>query len=101
MISIMILTAFSTMVMLRPPTSVALILDIKPIPTSAKWVLMGGTLANVILSIAFERYLHKAFARLLGFVFKLRYLIGGHPTRTREGKAYRAVETGIAHGGTL
>ncbi|KZT40553.1 hypothetical protein SISSUDRAFT_1044071 [Sistotremastrum suecicum HHB10207 ss-3] len=96
MLSIIVLATFSTIVLLAPPQVAVLLLDIMPLPRDAKLALLGISALNVVASLAFERWLQGLFAKLLGFLSKLRG--GSTRRRTNEGKMYKAVEHGLMRG---
>lgn len=96
MLSITVLTVFSTIVLLAPPQVAVLLLDIMPLPRDAKLALLGIAVLNVVLSLAFERWLQGILAKFIGLLMKLRG--GATRRRTKEGKMYKAVEHGLMRG---
>ncbi|CAE6510585.1 unnamed protein product [Rhizoctonia solani] len=88
MASIVALTAFSTLVLLAPPQSIRLILDLMDIPASAKRTLLVGAILNAAVCFAFERWNPVAGA--------LEAVSRGSQRRVRGGLEYRAVEGGMA-----
>jgi cation-transporting P-type ATPase 13A2 len=92
MLSLVTLSAFNIMVLLRPPQAVADILELMPLPSSGRFTLLATAAANVILSVAFERWGAPSVARVVGWVLRSRRNSRG---RVREGKIYKAVEGGM------
>lgn len=92
--SVAVLTVFSGMVLISPPSLIAIILDIKTIPPEGRLTLLIGVVLNVIVSFVFERYLQAAFGELLSVIGKLRYLLQSR--KQGSGKAYKNIETGLA-----
>lgn len=88
MASIVALTLFSTLVLLAPPQSLRLILDIMPIPSSAKRTLLFAAVLNALVCFGFERWNPVAGA--------LEAVSRGQQKRMRGGLEYRAVEGGMA-----
>ncbi|CAE6439084.1 unnamed protein product [Rhizoctonia solani] len=88
MLSIVALTAFSTLVLLAPPQAIRLLLDLMEIPTSAKRTLLIGAILNAGVCFAFERWNPVAGA--------LEAVSRRSQRRVRAGLEYRAVEGGMA-----
>lgn len=88
MASIVLLTAFSTLVLVAPPQSVRLVLDVMPLPASAKQTLLVAAVLNAAMCFGFERWNPLAGA--------LEVLSRGQQKRVRGGLEYRAVEGGMA-----
>ncbi|CAE6532313.1 unnamed protein product [Rhizoctonia solani] len=87
MLSIVALTAFSTLVLLAPPQAIRLLLDLMVIPTSAKRTLLIGAILNAAVCFAFERWNPVAGA--------LQVVSRQSQRRVRAGLEYRAVEGGM------
>ncbi|KAG9102700.1 hypothetical protein FRC06_001408 [Ceratobasidium sp. 370] len=90
MASIVALTLFSTLVLFAPPQPLRFLLDIMPIPSSAKTTLFIGAVANAAICFAFERWNPIAGA--------LEVLSSGRKRRSKGGLEYRAVEGGMVGG---
>ncbi|KAG8690555.1 hypothetical protein FRC08_010493, partial [Ceratobasidium sp. 394] len=90
MASIVALTAFSTLVLFAPPQPLRLLLDIMPIPYSAKMTLFIAAVANAAVCFAFERWNPIAGA--------LEVLSSGRKRRSKGGLEYRAIEGGMVGG---
>ena len=88
MASLVALTAFSTLVLFAPPQSLRLLLDIMPIPDSAKLTLFAGAVLNAAVCFGFERWNPIAAA--------LEAVSRGHRRRVKGGLEYKAVEGGMA-----
>ncbi|KDQ21478.1 hypothetical protein BOTBODRAFT_25926 [Botryobasidium botryosum FD-172 SS1] len=88
--SLIILTSFSTYVLISPPQMMSLLLDLKVLPYSAKLTLLTGVVLNVLACVAFERW--AIVAKVVIFVSK-RWR--GRRRRVKAGKTYEAVEGGM------
>ncbi|KIK97368.1 hypothetical protein PAXRUDRAFT_765457 [Paxillus rubicundulus Ve08.2h10] len=88
MVSIIALSLFNLLVLLRPPKSVELVLELMPLPFSARLWLAAFVVVNVVASLAFEQWATQLVSRLIGALMTLRR----EQKRYREGKVYRAVE---------
>jgi len=89
MFSIISLSLLSTVLLLAPPKSMEVLVDLMPLPIVAKLTLLAAVVVNVLISVAYERWGCTRVARLSSVV--LRSLRPGN-RRTREGKVYKAVE---------
>jgi cation-transporting ATPase 13A2 len=89
MVSIVALTAFSTLVLFAPPQALRILLDIMPLPSGAKWTLFVGAVINAAVCFAFERWNPIAVA--------LEAVSNGR-RRTKGGLEYKAVEGGMGAG---
>ncbi|KAH7339862.1 hypothetical protein B0J17DRAFT_657059 [Rhizoctonia solani] len=87
MASIVVLTVFSTVVLLAPPQSLRLLLDLMEIPTGAKRTLLIAAILNAAVCFGFERWNPVASA--------LEAVARGSQRRVRGGLEYRAVEGGM------
>jgi len=91
MLTILILSAFSTYVLISPPPSLALILDLMDLPYTARLTLLGVVVANVVCSLLLERW--NLVGRAVAVV--QRWWRHSHSKkRVRDGKAYKAIEGG-------
>lgn len=88
MVSIIALSLFNLLVLFRPPKALELILELMPIPFSARATLAVFVLVNIMVSLAFEEWVAQLIAKLIGALMKLQR----EKKRYREGKAYKAVE---------
>lgn len=88
MASLVALTAFSTLVLFAPPQSIRLLLDIMPIPSSAKMTLFAGAVLNAAVCFGFERWNPIAAA--------LEVISRRQRRRVKGGLEYKAVEGGMA-----
>ncbi|KAH7925940.1 hypothetical protein BV22DRAFT_1112020 [Leucogyrophana mollusca] len=91
MLAIITLSLFSLLVLLHPPKLLALILELMPIPFSARAWLVVFVGANVVLSLAFEQWATQVISQIIGVLLNWRR----GKRRFREGKAYKAVEGGM------
>ncbi|KII92069.1 hypothetical protein PLICRDRAFT_103455 [Plicaturopsis crispa FD-325 SS-3] len=92
MFSLVVLLVFNTVVLLYPPQSVALLLELMPLPFSARVTFLTAAVINVVLSMAFEQWGAQAAAQLVGGLLRLRRQ---DRRRVRDGKAYKAIEGGM------
>jgi cation-transporting ATPase 13A3/4/5 len=91
MLSIIVLTIFSTFVLLAPPSALARLLDIKPLPPSSRVTLLVAAALNAVLCGALERW--APLARIITSIS--RQFKTGKRRGVREGKLYKAVEGGM------
>ncbi|EGO26058.1 Ca-transporting ATPase [Serpula lacrymans var. lacrymans S7.9] len=91
MVSIVALSLFNLLVTLSPLKSLALLLELMPLPLSARMWLVVFAVVNVVLSLAFEQWATQAISKVIGALLNLRQ----EKRRFREGKAYKAVEGGM------
>ena len=90
MVSIGCLSLFNVLVLLFPPGPIAAILELMPLPYSARWTLLLAVVINVAISMAYERWGAQNVAVLIGAAMRMR-----RRWRTRDGKTYKAVEGGM------
>jgi len=91
MLCIVVLTAFSTLILLAPPPMVSSVLDTLSIPLSARLTLLGAVVANALLCSALERW--EPLAKIITWVTTR---VKNRPRRSvRDGKLYKAVEGGM------
>jgi hypothetical protein len=88
------LVVINVWLLLSPSKAVANLLTLVDFPTSARWTLLAAAVVNAVLSMGFERWGTVLTSEVLG---RLGYLwnVSGGRWKTREGKAYKAVETGL------
>lgn len=91
MFSIVTLAVFNMIVLLYPPEPVRKVLELMLLPFSARSSLLLAVIINIVLSMAFEEWGTRVIAQALGMLFRLR----NGRRRTREGKAYKAIEGGM------
>ncbi|KAH7888606.1 hypothetical protein F5I97DRAFT_1854044 [Phlebopus sp. FC_14] len=91
MVSIVALTSFNLLVLLRPPRALELILELMSLPLAARWWLGLFVLVNVTASLAFEQWATQLISKAVGVLISLHH----ERRRYREGKAYKAVEGGM------
>ncbi|KZT04578.1 Ca-transporting ATPase [Laetiporus sulphureus 93-53] len=90
MLSIACLSLFNVVVLLSPPRPVASLLELVPLPFSARITLLGAAILNVVLSVTYEQWGTQAVSRVIGYVMQLR-----RQQRTKDGKVYKTVEGGM------
>ncbi|KIJ26543.1 hypothetical protein M422DRAFT_192081 [Sphaerobolus stellatus SS14] len=81
------LSAFSTLLLLRSPQAFANILGLMAIPMRARVELMAVVAVNVVLSLAFEEWLQQLVVKVISRVLRRR-----RRGRREDGKVYKAVE---------
>ncbi|KAI0051214.1 P-type ATPase [Auriscalpium vulgare] len=89
MLSLSALSTFNILVLLAPPRVVSDILELMPLPLSARVTLLCVGVINVALSLAFERWGAQVVADAVNAIGVFQQ---GPRRRVRDGKAYRAVE---------
>jgi len=81
--AVLVLCGFSTILLLAPPQSMMVLLELMPLPMGAKQTLAVVVVFNALLCIGFERYLAGRIARWLRRA----------KTRSRtKSRAYKVVE---------
>ncbi|KAJ7251534.1 Ca-transporting ATPase [Mycena haematopus] len=94
MISLGLLTALNTLVLLAPPKPVSDLLTLMPLPFHGRIVLMCGAVVNAVLCLGFEQWGAGTLAAVAGRVGS--YLKPSRwRGRRRDGKIYKAVEGGM------
>ncbi|KAF8444715.1 hypothetical protein L210DRAFT_3040504 [Boletus edulis BED1] len=91
MVSIITLSLLNLFLLLRPLKGLEPILELMPIPFSARVLLAIVVLVNVVVSLAFEEWATRLIATMIGALMKLRR----GKKRYREGKMYKVVEGGM------
>lgn len=87
MSAILILSGFSTVLLLSPPQSMVVLLELMPLPSQAKWTLLGVVALNVLLCAGFERFASAKIARILRQA-RIR-------SRVKSGALYKAVDEAL------
>lgn len=90
MLSLVGLSLFNLVVLLAPPHAFSIVLELMRLPFDGRITLLLAVLMNVVASLAFERWGAGAVAEALGWAVNLRR----ERRRTRDGKAYKIVESG-------
>lgn len=90
MLSISCLTFFNVVVMLVPPRPISSILELVPLPFSARMTLLSMVVSNVVLSVLYEQWGTQGVAHVIGYLFQLR-----RQHRSKDGKIYKVVEGGM------
>lgn len=94
MASMLGLVVINVWLLLNPSKPVASLLTLMELPTSARVTLLVAAGVNMVLSMGFERWGTVLTSEVLGRMGYLWSLSGGR-WKVREGKAYKAVETGL------
>ncbi|KAF8530457.1 hypothetical protein BU17DRAFT_36097 [Hysterangium stoloniferum] len=82
------LSAFSTFMLLSPPSALAVLLELMTIPLQARVELMAVAAINICLSVGFERWCQGIVAKVVGQLLRRR-----RRGRRVDGKVYKAVES--------
>lgn len=90
MLSIIVLSLFNVLVLLAPPRPIASLLELVPLPFTARTSILAMVIVNIVLSMAFEQWATQAIARAVGYIMEFR-----HNKRVKNGKMYKAVEGGM------
>jgi cation-transporting P-type ATPase 13A2 len=91
MLSIVGLSAFNLIVLLRPPLFLLNLLELVSLPFVGRLALAAAVVVNIVASLAFEQWGTVAVARFIAWASSLR---PDGKRRIRDGKAYKAVENG-------
>lgn len=91
MASFVVLTTLSTVILLSPPQSLTVLLELMPIPLPSKLTLFAVVVGNAVLSTALERW--APVGKVVTFVSKKWKAHSRH--RRRGGNPYKAVESGM------
>jgi cation-transporting P-type ATPase 13A2 len=88
MLSLVSLSLFNLSVLLAPTKFVSALLELMPVPISARMTLLWATIINVAVSIAYERWVAQLVAELVGM------FVSHHESRRRvkDSRMYRAIE---------
>ncbi|KAI0308978.1 hypothetical protein OF83DRAFT_1072729, partial [Amylostereum chailletii] len=85
--SLVLLTLFNAVVLLAPPQTLADVLELMPLPSSARTTLLTCVVVNVVASLAFERWVVPLISQVVGDALNTQ------KTRVKDGKGYKAIET--------
>jgi cation-transporting P-type ATPase 13A2 len=85
MLSFTVLTFVNLVILLAPPGSVRILLELMRLPFHARMVLLFVVLFNVLLSMAFERWGVQVVAKVVGSLMR----VYKDRRRHRDGKAYK------------
>lgn len=91
MFAFSVLAALNILLLLTPPQTFLVILELMNLPFSARSTLLLAVAVNVLLSTIFEKWGTQVVAGALGLLFELRR----SRRRERDGKTYKAVEGGM------
>lgn len=88
MLSLVALSLFNVSVLLAPIRFISALLELVPIPISARLTLLWAAIINVAVSVGFERWIAQAVAEGVGM------FMSQHEGRRRikDSRVYRAVE---------
>ncbi|KAH9083670.1 P-type ATPase [Lactarius deliciosus] len=87
MFSLVALSLFNVSVLLAPTKFISAVLELMPLPLSARLTLLWAAVINVAVSVVFERWVTQLIADVVGM------LVSEHEgrRRIRESRAYRAI----------
>lgn len=91
MLSLTVLGAINALLILNPPHSLLILLDLMRISMAARVTLVVTVVVNVVLSVLFERIATNRVGRVIGSAMETFR----SKTRVRSGKVYKAVESGM------
>lgn len=91
MLSLVALSLFNVSVSLAPIRFISALLELVPIPISARLTLLWAAIINVVVSVGYERWIAQAVADVVGiFVSSLRQ--DSSRRRIKDNRVYRAVD---------
>ena len=91
MLALTVIGVINVWLIINPSDSLVHLLELMHLPQSARVVLVLTVLANVALSVLFERIATNSLGRAIGAAMEaLR-----SRSRVRGGKVYKAVESGM------
>ncbi|CCM05018.1 uncharacterized protein FIBRA_07217 [Fibroporia radiculosa] len=90
MLSLACLSLFNIVVLVVPPRPIATLLELVPLPLSARTTLLAVVTVNVVLSLAFEKWGTRALTGLVETLAQLH-----QKRRIKDGKLYKTVEGGM------
>ncbi|KAH9036902.1 P-type ATPase [Lactarius hengduanensis] len=87
MFSLVALSLFNVTVLLAPTKFISAVLELMPLPLSARLTLLWAAVINVAVSVVYERWVTQLIADVVGM------LVSEHEgrRRIRESRAYRAI----------
>lgn len=87
MLSLVALTLFNVSVLITPTKFISAVLELMPLPLSARLTLLWVAIINVAVSVVFERWVAQLIADVVGM------LVLEHEGRRRikDNRAYRAI----------
>ena len=91
MLSMGVITALSILILLAPPTPLAVLLELMSLPTPARLTLLLSVVVNVVVSMVFEQWGTQVVAEVIGLIHQIRR----SRRRVRDGKTYKIVEGGM------
>ena len=88
MLSLVALSLFNVSVLLAPTKFISALLELVPIPLSARLTLLWAAIINVAVSVGFERWIAQVVADMVGM------FVSQHEGRRRikDNRVYRAVD---------
>ena len=89
MLSLVALSLFNVSVLLAPIKFVSGLLELVPIPISARLTLLWAAIINVAVSVGYERWISQAVADAVGMFVSLQQ---DSRRRIKDNRVYRAVD---------
>ncbi|KAI0268689.1 P-type ATPase [Gloeopeniophorella convolvens] len=87
MLSLIALSLFNISVLLVPTRFMSAVLELMPIPVSARMTLLWAAIINVAVSVAFERWGAQLVAEVVGMLLSRRR------RRVKDNRTYKAIES--------
>jgi cation-transporting ATPase 13A2 len=90
MLSLVALSLFNVSVLLAPIKFISALLELVPIPISARLTLLWAAIINVAISVGYERWIAQAVADVVGMFVWSQQDSGRR--RIKDNRVYRAVD---------
>ena len=88
MLSLVALSLFNVSVLLAPIKFISALLELVPIPISARLTLLWAAIINVAVSVGYERWIAQVIADVVGMIVSQQ----DGRRRMKDNRIYRAVE---------
>jgi cation-transporting ATPase 13A2 len=90
MLSLVALSLFNVSVLLAPIKFISALLELVPIPISARLTLLWTAIINVAVSVGYERWIAQAVADVVGMIMSSQQQDGRR--RVKDSRVYRAID---------
>jgi cation-transporting ATPase 13A2 len=90
MLSLVALSLFNVSVLLAPIKIISALLELVPIPVSARLTLLWAAIINVAVSVGYERWISQAVADAVGMIVSSQQ--DSSRRRIKDNRVYRAVD---------
>ena len=90
MLSLVALSLFNVSVLLGPIKLISALLELVPIPISARLTLLWAAIINVAVSVGYERWIAQAVADAVGMLLASQQ--DSSRRRIKDNRVYRAVD---------